>query len=290
MLIIGGDSMIGSVLAATLDQAGTRHWATTRRPAARSPDRPLIDLGSQHWSDLDTIEADAACICAASARLAQCHADPAGTEAVNVTGTLALTRYLLARGTRVIHLSTNQVLDGAIPVAPTERPVAPASVYGRQKAAAEAGLLDLASDGVTILRFAKVFGPEDTLLLGWRRDLLAATPITPFSDMTAAPISAHLAATAILGLANARAAGLFQLSAARDISYAELALALAGRLGADPDLVRPKLAGGPAIVSTPPRYTSLDTSRLTALIGLAAPDPYAVLDLVATPHSVSGIS
>ena len=290
MLIIGGDSMIGGVLAARLERAGARYWLTTRRPQCRSAARPLVDLASEDWADLDSVEVEVAIICAAAARLAQCHADPVGTAAVNVTGTLALARYLRDRGTKVIHLSTNQVLDGAIASAPSDRPVAPVSAYGEQKAAAEAGLLGLARGDLAILRLAKVFGPEDALLLSWCRDLLAGKPITPFSDMSAAPIAADLAARAIIGLAETQASGIFQLSATRDIAYSELARALAERLGVEPALVRPTSAAGPGIVVTPPRYTSLDTSRLTTLLGLEAPDPCAVLDLFVPPYSPTGAS
>src|SRR6185436_13593934 len=86
--------------------------ATTRRLDGVAADRPFLDLSSplDGWEPPPGTQA--ACVVAAVARLAACHADPVGSARVNVTQTIALCERLIARGVYLLFLSTNQVFDG----------------------------------------------------------------------------------------------------------------------------------------------------------------------------------
>lgn len=277
VLIVGGDSLIGGHAARRLAGAGLTVHATTRRTdgARRSPDRPFVDLATREWAALDGVRYRTAVLCAAVARLADCRRDPAGTAAVNVTGTLALARRLAEQGTRVLFLSTNQVFDGTAAPQWADAPPNPVTEYGRQKAAAEAGILALPGAGV--LRLTKIVHPGMALFDGWAADLRAGRPVAPFGDFRFAPVEVGLVAETILRLCRLEAAemaGIWQLSAPADITYADAARHIVERLGCDPALVRPVFgaAAGALGGDQPPPFSALDGSRVRDRLGLTPPD------------------
>lgn len=272
-LVVGGDGMLGSRLAAHLRSRGLAVHASTRRSAQVGPETPLLDLAAQTWPALASVRYRTAFLCAAQARLAQCRQDPAGTARVNVEGAAALASFLAQRGTRVIFLSTNQVFDGSRAPRLPEEPVCPASEYGRQKAAAEAAILAL--PGGAVLRLTKVIHPGLALFDGWAADLRAGRPIMPFSDLGLAPVTADLVVRCLEGMASLPDfSGIWQLSAPWDITYADAGFHIAARQGADPGLVRPvegqatRAMGG----DPPARWTALDTRRLRSVLGVEPPE------------------
>nr|WP_281384651.1 sugar nucleotide-binding protein [Nitrospirillum iridis] len=285
-LVVGGDGMVGAALVASLRLAGETVHATTRRPEAQGPDRPLLDLTRpQDGAALGAGPYRTAYICAAVARLDDCFKDPPGAFAINVTNMAALANRLLADGTHVIFLSTNQVLDGNLAFPDESASLAPSNVYGHQKAAAEQALWDLAARHpaacVTVLRLSKVLPSELPLFTSWAAALANGRPIRAAEDMSLAPLPVELVVDALRRLAQSRWPGLFQLSSATEIDYAAAARHLCRHIGADPALVRPvhALAAG-FVLEPPPRHTIMDSGRLTRAVGIHPPDPFAVLDRV----------
>ena len=282
-LLVGGDSEVGAATHRFLKESGRMSFATTRRPDRTAPDRPLLDL----TTSLDAWEPPAgtraACIFAAVARLADCAADPAGSARINVTQTLVLVDRLLARGAYVLFLSTNQVFDGLTPHVAPDGPPSPVSEYGRQKARAEAALRAHMDKGapVAILRLAKVVSPGMALIRGWVAALSRGEAIRAFEDMMLAPTPTDLVVRAIAALLEERAAGIFQLTGPRDISYADVGDHIARRLDADPKQVGrvPAASAGMPEGATPP-HTTLDSSALAQRYGLIAPEPFEVIDEV----------
>jgi dTDP-4-dehydrorhamnose reductase len=282
-LLVGGDSEIGAATCRHLKAAGMIAAATTRRPQVAGPDRPLLDLAADLSSWAPAPETSAACIFAATARLADCAADPAGSATINVLQTLTLAERLTARNIYVLFLSSNQVFDGSVPHVRADAPTCPLSEYGRQKARAEAVLRERMLRGapIGILRLAKVVSASMPLLHGWVRALSAGEPIRAFHDMPMAPAPAALVGAAIAALLEGRAPGVFQLTGPQDVSYADVAHRLARQLGADPALVGVVGAidaGMPA--GSAPRHTTLDSSAMRDRFGMVAPGPWCVLDAV----------
>ena len=282
-LLIGGDSEIATATAAHLRREGAAVLPTTRRRELAGPDRPFLDLTQPLDAWRPPPGATAACIFAAIARIPDCARDPAGSAFVNVTQTLALAERLVSDGVPVLFLSTDKVFDGEQPLVAAEAPLSPKSEYGRQKAAAETALREMMAAGapVGILRFAKIVSPGMSLLRDWKAALVAGAPVRAFADLVAAPTPVAMAAAAVAALLAQRKTGIWQLSGARDVTYAEIALRLAGRLGADPGLVQPRSAyeAGMPTGSTP-KHTTLDSSALCGLLGARVPDAWDVIDAV----------
>lgn len=279
-LLVGGDSEIGAATARHMRARGLAVTTTTRRADRDAADMVSLDLSRSLDGFAPPAGTQAAGIFVAIARIAACENDPAGSAHVNVTQTLALTETLLARGTHVLFLSTDKVFDGRTPHVPADAPASPATEYGRQKARTEAALRARMERGepVAILRLAKVVSPDMALVRGWVDALRAGQPIRAFDDMTMAPTPTALVAEAITRLLQDRARGIFQLTGPRDVSYAEVGLHLADKLGADRALVErisARSMGQPA--GATPGHTTLDSSALKERYGLAAPDVWDVI-------------
>lgn len=281
ILIGGGDSEIAAATALHLHAQGHDVMATTRRRERVAADRPFLDLSLpiDDWPVPDGV--DAACLCAAVARLGDCARDPAGSARINVTGVVALARKLIARGIPVLFLSTDKVFDGERAHVPAGAPPCPVSEYGRQKAAAEAALGDMTREDAPagVLRLAKVVMPGMELLRQWIAELEAGRPIRAFHDMMMAPTPVALVAAAIERLLAAPASGIFQLTGPRDVDYGAAAAHLAERIGADAGLVETVSAYSAGLpVGSTARNTTLDSSALAERFGIVVPDAWAVID------------
>lgn len=280
-LIVGGDSEIAGATTAYLRARGHEVLATTRRQDRVAADRPHLDLSRSvdDWPIPPGI--DAACLCAAIARLADCANDPESSTRINVTGIATLSRRLLERSIPVLFLSTDKVFDGTRPHVPAETAPCPVSEYGRQKAAAEAALVaHMRQDQpAAVLRLAKIVSPGIALLRGWIASLSSGKPIRAFHDMRMAPTPVALVADAIERLLAEPGHGIFQLTGPRDIAYSEVALHLAQKLCADPALVEKVSAysAGLPLGSTAP-HTTLDSSALRQRFGITTPDAISVID------------
>jgi dTDP-4-dehydrorhamnose reductase len=289
LLVVGGDSLIGGVLAAMARAQGLRVLTTTRRPGVTGDDVPPLDLANPaDWGWLSGVRAHTAVLCAAVARLDACHLDPEGTARINVTGAVELGRRLMAAGTHVIHLSSNQVFGGDNPAPVEDTAVSPANVYGQQKAAAERGLLALApplgTSGATILRLTKVIHPGMALIQGWLDALAQGREIRPARDMALAAVTVDLVAETVLALAHLgrsapdQASRIFHLSAADEVSYAEAAAFVARRVGADPALIQPVEAVAAGYLrEQPPRHTIMAGDHLRAATGITPPGVHEAL-------------
>jgi len=265
LLLVGGDGFVGAALRTLLPAHGFEVLATSRRAGA-----PLhLDLLHPDAFQIPA-NLDAALLCAAVAKPVACEEDPDGSRRINVDGPANLLPRLAAAGIRTLVLSSDKVFDGTRPMRRRDEPVCPAIPYGRQKAEMERVALDA---GAAVLRLARVVSAEMALLRGWVADLAAGRAIHPFSDMRLAPVEvtrvARLAAAILASWDHG--GGIFQASGAADVTYAEMALALAAWTGADPALVQPQPAPPAVAGSILSRHTTLDMRRETELFGIGHP-------------------
>ena len=266
-LIVGGDSTIGAALAR---QAGRRAICTSRRPAS---DNVLsLDLASDPASWVLPESIEVVFLCAAVTSIEVCRTQPAETRLVNVERTLSLARLLAARGAHVVFLSTNQVFDGSRPHRLASDPTCPQTEYGRQKAEAERGILDL---GGAVVRLTKVMAEVPPLFRSWDAALREGRTIAPFEDLFFSPVPLDAVMRTLVEVGARRLSGIVQVSGACDVSYADVAK----RLAADRDLVRPVSVASKGIrPEAAPRFTTLDCSRLNCELSIAIPAVFETID------------
>ena len=263
-LVIGADGLVGGALIRRLRNAGVSVAGTTRRRANVHERCIHLDLTDRAGQWRPPWPVSVATICAGVTTVQACKDDPRSTAAINVEAISNLAANLVAAGAFVILLSTNQVLDGSTPRQAPDAPLSPATEYGRQKAEAERRMAQH-GQSVAIVRFAKILGPQPSLIAGWTGALKRGEPIQPFSDMTLAPVPLSCAVTVLTLVAGLRLPGVLQVSGEEDITYADAARIGAKALGADTRLVQPAAAG------TGPVHSSLNTDRLKTALGIVPP-------------------
>lgn len=256
---MGVDGVIGSALYARLGR-DKAVLGTTRR---EKPPPDLISLDIAMADDVRLPVVDSAIICAGVTSLAACRMQPAGTRRINVDAPLALARRLAGRGTFVVGLSTNLVLDGRAPRRSADAAAAPSAEYAVQKRDLEQGFHDLGHRGA-VVRLTKVISPQTALLRGWCEALTRGDAISPYADMSMAPILLDHVAAALEALMDRRLPGLFQLSAEDDVGYSDAAYLLADVVGASRALVRPCAAPLEIPLGERPAFSSMDTARACA--------------------------
>jgi dTDP-4-dehydrorhamnose reductase len=274
-LIVGAEGSFGGALSLSLDRRGHGVIATTRRSTDAARDGLVfLDLAAP----LPALpQVDVAVICAAMARFEECRRYPELARLVNVTAPLELGRSLTRSGVRVIFLSTSAVFDGRKPhVAESETPM-PQSAYGRLKAEAEARLLELGSS-VSVLRLTKVVKPNTGLFSDWIRLLGEGRTVRAFSDHRFCPLPVAHVVDAIMFLIQHGEGGVYQVSGAEDLSYADAARYFGRRVAASEDRVEAVrgLDNGLDEAELTP-FASLATSRLSQLSGFVPPEPLDVL-------------
>lgn len=275
-LVVGGDSVVGRALLRHLEDRGHRPVATTRREQRVGERRIHVDLESpDSWDGLP--EVDSAILCAAVTGEAAHRRDPRRARLVNEVETVRLARTLADRGTFVVFLSSNAIFDGeAARVAPGTRPN-PRTAYGRSKARTEQRLRD-AVGSLAIVRATKIFWDDMPLLADWCRAIGAGERVTAYADYRCAPVHLSDAAEVIARVAEGRRAGVWQISPAEDVSYAEVARFVARRLEVEDDRVEAVACDPRSGPTHLPRHTTLDASLTEAEFGIGFPSAREVVD------------
>lgn len=281
LLIVGADGLLGGTLRRHLQRSGREVAATSLLRVTDSQNVLHLDLTQlpETWPELPACRA--VVLCAAITNLEQCRANPIGTRLVNVTRTLALLERLAQQGAFVVFISSNLVFDGTKPGRQPEEPVCPRTEYGRQKAEAEAALLRL-RDQAAIVRLTKVIHPDLPLMRGWLQSLREGKPISPYQDFVCSPITLDATVGALAEIAAQRRAGIWQLSASADITYAGIARCLAQGGGFESALIQPGCAPAGALEHLPP-HSTLDASRAQRELGFELLDPASAIDRVFSP-------
>jgi dTDP-4-dehydrorhamnose reductase len=161
---------------------------------------------------------------------------------VNGTGTANVAKACHVHGSRLIHLSTDYVFDGAATEPyPEDAPVCPVSAYGRSKAEAERAVLEYLPDSGAILRTAWLYGEHGKNFVATMRHLAATRDhVDVVDDQTGQPTWTRDLAERIIDLVRAGApAGIYHATNSGSTTWFHLAQAVFAALGHDPARVRP---------------------------------------------------
>jgi dTDP-4-dehydrorhamnose reductase len=279
VLIVGGNSAIGSALGHYLEARGVEVLTTTRRDNP-GPNQIRLDLSEDpaKWPELPQV--DRAVIAAAVTALDDCHTDPVSSRAINVDGAGEVAQRLVANDAFVLHFSTNQVFDGTLAHRTEEDAPCPVSEYGRQKSDSESQVL-AKGDGTAILRLSKVLTNGLPVINRWRKAWSQGDVAKAFNDMTLAPLPVNLVCELAIRILDAQAPGIFHASGASDLTYFELAQRTAERLGVTPDRVIPtSVRNAPVLPEAAPINTTLAMTRATTEFGISPPTTWAAVDAI----------
>lgn len=167
----------------------------------------------------------------------RCREDPHGTRQINVFAVLEFAKFAEARGCFPVIVSSSYVFDGSRPDFGSSDAPCPQCEYGRQKADMEK-LVTSELRSAALVRMTKVFGTSNPLVSAWRKALIAGNHINVAGDARLSPLRSDFVAHALADMLVSPVPGLWQLSAADDLSWADVARSLAERCGVSGDAVR----------------------------------------------------
>lgn len=173
ILLTGASGLVGSAFAQSATRRGHHVTGLVGTFSGEIPGlaaKRAIDLTDEAAVTSTVLELfpDAIVNCAAVSETAQCDADPARAQALNVALPAQLARLANHLSARLIHLSSEQVFDGTSSAAyAVKSPVNPINLYARQKVESERLVHTAAPNFAITLRAPLLTGNS----LGGRRSL-----------------------------------------------------------------------------------------------------------------------
>ena len=218
--------------------------------------------------------------CAALSEPAECDRHPAVSAALNVALPRQLAELAADLGVRLVHVSSEQVFDGTRAPYGVADPVAPLTLYGRQKAESERAVLAAAPGLTAVVRVPLLMGNSpggrrsvhERLLRDWTEGRVARL----FTDEIRQVAMADNLAAVLLELCVPGApVGVLHWAGAEPVSRYELGCAIARRFGLDAKtlIVPTRLAGTP-LAATRQADLSLDLRPLSEVLAIR-PEPLA---------------
>lgn len=263
VLVTGADGTIGARLVPALVADGLEVVGTTRRPSgAALPATDLADAAALARVCEAAAAVDHVVLLAAATSVAMCRRQPALTRAVNVDAQRAIAAAAGRAGRHVVLVSTSLVFDGATAHAAPDAPHRPRTEYGAQKSAAESAVRDAARDAC-VLRFSKVLTEDNARVRAWIADLRRGATVTALRDLAFSPIGADLAVAEIRAAIARRHVGVAQCSAPDEMTFLDLAIALASLMSVPHQRVVGEAAE--AVGEAPVAHATLADARLSAL-------------------------
>ncbi|HEX4046485.1 MAG TPA: SDR family oxidoreductase [Elusimicrobiota bacterium] len=272
LLLTGATGFLGRRLAHGLSGAWRVIGASR---TASGPDSTVLDLADPDSirRAFDAARPAAVVHAGAIAGPDACELDPDLARRVNADSTRVLAGLCGGAGARLVLISTDLVFDGEKGRYAEDDEPRPLSVYGRAKLEAEEASLARAP-GAAVVRICSAYGRP----LGGRAcfvDELSASlsrgePVAAFTDQWRSPTAADGLAEVLLRLlADPNLEGIFHWAGADRATRFETARALCRAFGWDESLVRPSRMADKRLPAPRPRDSSLDSSRLSAALGLA---------------------
>ena len=248
--VAGAAGMLGRDLCAALETAG--HDVT---PA----DLPGLDILDPAQCAEQVHGHDVVVNCAAYTAVDAAETDEARAFAVNAVGAANLARATHRAGAAMVHLSTDYVVagEGTEPYA-ADAPVAPASAYGRTKAAGE-WAVRAECPRSWVVRTAWLYGAGGRNFPATMKRLAAEREtLTVVSDQVGQPTWTVDLADGIRRIVEARAPfGTWHATGSGQCSWFDLARAVLEELGLDPGRVSPIATADFPLPAPRPAYSVL---------------------------------
>lgn len=271
-LIAGAGGMLGTALQRVLTERGVPFTAPAEGDFditdAASVDRVVATFAA------GCIDAPERCVlvnAAAYTNVERAEDDPATAYRVNEHGARMLAIAARNAGLTFVHVSTDFVFDGCKAGAYVETdPVDPLSVYGASKLAGEIAVAEADPDAI-IARTAWVFGENGVNFPVKMLQIAESHPrLSVVTDEIGSPTYTYDLATALVGLVEAGARGLYHLAGSGSCSRFELAAEVL-RLAGLPNELVPVTSEAFPTKAARPANSVLDCSKAAAL-GVTMPE------------------
>ncbi len=199
----------------------------------------------------------------------QCEADPDLARFTNVEIAANVARACAKRGVRLIHVSTDHLFRGDLPLVDELQPVSPINTYGLTKAEAEQQVLAVHPEALVLRTNFYGWGPSyrksfsDVII----QSLRSGIELTLFDDVYYTPILIEPLVLASHDLVHLNASGIFNLVADERVSKYEFGLKLAEKFGLEMSLIKRGSLVGHAGLVRRPQDMSLSNQKVCGFLG-----------------------
>ncbi len=269
VLVIGGTGLVGNALVRAWTARGAEVAAATYHCHASGGFHQL-DMQDEAGvrALLARFRPAVVAVPAANPFVDYCELHPAETRKVNVDGTLNVARACRDLGARMVFYSSDYVFDGVKGVYTEEDAVSPINEYGRQKAAAEAGVL-AADPRNLVLRTSGAYGWQwepKNFVLQIRARLARGETMKVAADIRYNPTYVENLAEITAALIEKGASGIFHVVGAQEVVRHEFARLVARAFGLDAGLLVPVKSADLGSPTPRPKESSLRTDKVRAAV------------------------
>lgn len=262
--IIGLGSPIGHHLALALRDEGLNVGGTSHKSSAQGVKLDLT-WPLKEWPELPNY--DVVVICAGVSKLEECHRNPLKSFAVNVEGVEKLIEYFSPFSSKFVFISSAQVFSGEFPYYKDVDEPNPISEMGKQKARAEKQIL---LSGGLVVRLTKVVSPNFERFLSWFDALTEGQKIQAYENLNVSMVTLDDVVQLIVAAIKFDQNGVIHFSGENEISYADIALNIASRIGADRELIE-RVTGNLEELVGPFSHATLENSAFVDTVDLKTP-------------------
>lgn len=276
VLVTGGTGLLGYWVAEAFTSKGFTVYATYNEKNPPRSNASWIKLNLEEPENIVEVvretKPDIIIHTAAYTDVDGCEVNKEKAYRVNYLGTEALAR----AGRNVdyfIYISTDYVFNGEKGLYKEEDTPAPVNYYGLSKLLGEVAVRALLPERGVVVRVSGLYGYSPTGKKNFGiialEKLLRGETVEAFVDQRLSPTYIRFLGEILVKLVDARPAGILHLAGER-LSRYEFAKLLAGIVGVDENLAKPKLLESVKLPAKRPRDSSLDTARAWRL-GLSLP-------------------
>ncbi len=275
ILVTGACGQLGSEMRNLAAESPNRFIFSDVIPA---PGEEVVPLDITNLGALrivcDSEKVDVIVNCAGYTAVDKAEDEPAMAELLNSTAVSYLAQVAAERDAVLIHISTDYVFRGDVPVPCTEdTPASPSGVYGSTKYAGERAALQ-AGCRCLIFRTAWLYSPYGRNFVKTILRLCAERPsIKVVADQVGTPTYAHDLAALIVGVIDSGRldrTGVYHYSNEGAVSWYDFAKAI-GELSGSACDIRPCRTGEYPSKAPRPAYSVLDKTKVKETFGVEVP-------------------
>ncbi len=282
--VLGSSGLVGSSLVPYLVKCGHDICRVSR--TAEAGPRADLTIPAQVRAVLNLATPEVIVNLAAMTNVDECEQHPERAFAANEKIVENVAQWMREAGNNchLIHLSTDQVYDGAGPH--SEGHIAPKNQYAASKYAGERAASTVPS---TVLR-TNFFGPSRcnrrSSLSDWLfASLVEQKPITVFDDILFSPISLQSLVRLLRLAIEQPLPGVFNLGSSLGMSKADFAFTFAETLNLPVGCMRRGLSADVSLAAHRPKDMRMDSTRFEAAFGVRLPSLKEELSTMSTAYA-----
>ena len=219
------------------------------------------------------IEPDVVVHTAALTDVDRCETGPDVAHQLNVVAARNVAAVAANLGTRLVHISTDQLFNGTQEWTGEDDQPTPINVYGETKWLAEQAVAEECPEALIIRTNFFAWGtPVRTSFSDWiLRGLKQQEKLTMFTDVFFTPLLANQLADLVLQLLSKRATGVFHVAGRDRLSKYDFALRLAEAFGYSKERILPITVQDFPFKARRPSEMALKTQRAEQELGISMP-------------------